>query len=157
VFWTVVYLVFTYLIVFGAVRLALRLVSLHLPVTRRVRGVTLAVLLPLPLVPYGVVAVQTAVYGPTLRQAVFACRKEWMGEPDRPSTVVRVLRVTPDTASVLVIIKNGPGLDQTNGEVIHLLRAADGAWRFAGWDVHWSSIGSADGNVFPPYLEAKEF
>lgn len=119
-----------------------------------------AVLMLLPFVPYAIVAAQTAKYRAEILPAVRASSVYW-GDPKEKYFIFRILSVTPSRVNVYVVTpcEGGMGADRKNdkvGMLITLKRASKG-WEFDEYDAAWSDCGSADGNTFPPYPEAKEF
>jgi hypothetical protein len=152
-FWFTLYLVTTY----GAAGLLHVVVRRAWEQPRRTQGRLLRGIWMLPLLPYALIAAQTLCFGsalrPHLRQAM---RDTGMleGEP----LIVRVMAVAPARATVYVTERCGssPG----SGQVAELitLRRSGSRWLLAHWDgTVWSDCGSAEGNTFPPFPEAREF
>ncbi len=125
--------------------------------------ISLALLLS-PWFPYGVIFAQTALFGrgllPSVHQAFHVCATD-CGDEDEPILDYQVLRITPSHAEVLVVqpcIGGMAGVDAkgrayegTIGWVLHFQKTAHD-WKYQGRaDMPWSSCGSADSNVFPPY------
>lgn len=118
------------------------------PVTFRVLAV--AILLIMPLLPYGIVDLQTILY----RQHLAAAVKQAMCNPmlcDFDITNLRVIRKWPRRAVVYVIVSGRGESSECAGFTLELVRV-DGQWRPSeNWDVIWADGGNAHGNVFPPY------
>lgn len=71
---------------------------------------------------------------------------------------LRVMSMTPSRATVYVT--EPCGLDLKHGLAAHLitLRRSAARWELDEWvDTVWSDCGSAEGNTFPPFPEAREF
>jgi len=119
-----------------------------------------AALLFLPFVPYAVVAAQTAMYRVEMLPDVRASSIYW-GSPGEKYFVFRILNITPSRAKVYVVTscEGGMGTDRENDKVGMLitLKHTSKGWKFANYDAAWSDCGSAEGNTFPPYPEAREF
>lgn len=147
---------------YGAVTLLLRLLLRRRTASDRVATnhagwrLTPPLLLLLPLVPYALVAIQTEIALPALQPALQAAIEKDCGIRVQPRTV-RVLRVLPVPVVYAVLPCTGMA---EHGEVgtLYTFRRVKGAWQWDGVpDCAWSDCGSADGNTFPPYPEAKEF
>lgn len=147
-FWTVAYLCVSY----GCVCAFLFALS-RSNAFRRIKvvwfAVTFAVAL-VPLIPYARVAVQTARYGKELESALHAT-KETMAvmEPSDTFSILRVLDITATEAELYLA-------DESGGYVVRFVRRAN-KWAYKDDDVVWSNRGSAEGNTFPPYPEARSF
>lgn len=121
----------------------------------RFTRLTVALIL-LPLVPYAVVALQTAVMLHWLQPGLTRAIAADFGKPTHPR-IVRVLRVFPSPVVYAVLPCTGM---VEHGEVgaLYTFRRSHGGWEWDGVpDCAWSDCGSADGNTFPPYPEAREF
>ena len=151
-FWTAFYLLAAYAIV-GLIWRLCRAAMMRPP--GRALGV---VLLAVPLLPYAAVAAQTAFYGKVMRPDVRrALLDTGMSEGDIRS--LRVLYVTPWKAQVYVTepCTAWPAEAHSENGTTVSLRRAHGHWELGDYDTVWSDCGSAEGNTFPPYPEAKEF
>lgn len=113
------------------------------------------VLLISPLIPYGVVEVQTATYKYEL---IPPTRKELrdQGFPDR-LRAFKVLAISSNKARVYAVVPCDPSSKTSgyNGVVLNLKRVS-GRWQSNdnpdyALDGVWSDCGNADGNIFPPY------
>jgi hypothetical protein len=108
----------------------------------------------LPILPYGIVACQTALFCQDLLPPTRQALRE-IGFSDRILTL-KVLQVGPRAARVYTVTPCLPyesNDSERRAEVVCLLRSAEG-WRTAGPGTEedvWSECGSANGNVFPPY------
>lgn len=116
--------------------------------------VSLAVLLSLPLLPYVLVAVQTALFLPSLRPAIRQAAHDatMIGDDTVPH---RILWITP---TVCYAVVRDPSTDSTTrwqAEFVITLRRTPTGWRLHKWDAVWSNTGSADGNTFPPVWDDK--
>ena len=120
--------------------------------SRSNRLLVFAVLANLPLVPYLKVAVQTQLYASQLLPAVKASEEIW-GWPNKPYSVVRVINILPSNAEVYVLTQCNDGY----AGMIVKLKNADSIWAFDTYDAVFSDCGSAEGNTFPPYPEARSF
>lgn len=155
-FWTVAYFCVTY----GCVCAILFALS-RSAVLRRIKLVWLAVVLAaalVPLVPYARVAIQTAQHGKELEAAVRASSSGW-GDPKEKYQILRVMSIGSERAEVYVVTSCGSfgsSPDDGNGDVVKLKRISKG-WAFDDYDTVWSDCGSAEGNTFPPYPEARSF
>ena len=142
----VLYLVATYIAAVAAAVLVIRL-------WRRsavIRAVAVLCLLALPLAPYAVVAMQTAVWLPSLMHAAV---QEPMLMIHQPSDIydARVIRIWPRGAVVYIVVDEHGSPPAYDGFLVTLVRSG-GKWKYSGdWDIVWSDTGSAHGNVFPPY------
>lgn len=158
-FWMAVYFFITYGCVLAAI-FGANLLFRRLRVKLGWRLPVYLVIALLPFVPYVIVAAQTAKYRAEILPALRASAIYW-GDPNDKFLIFRILTITSSRADVYVVTpcKDGMGSDRKNdkvGLVIGLKRTAKG-WEFADYDAAWSDCGSADGNTFPPYPEAKEF
>jgi hypothetical protein len=152
-FWTVVYISFAY----AAVYLLLRLTRGFSGAPSRYRKPTTLVLLSLPLIPYALVAFQTALFLPSLRPALQAAVASEYGSEVQPS-IIRVLRIYP-VPVVYAVIPCDDGVTETSRVgLVYRFEQAEEGWR---WDrvpdAAWSDCGSAQGNTFPPYPEGRSF
>lgn len=132
----------------------------HLRVKLIWRFLCYAALLLLPFFPYAVVAAQTAMYRTKILPDVRASSVYW-GNPGEKYFVLRILTITPSRANVYVVTscEGGMGTDRKNdkaGLLITFKHTSKG-WKFVDYDATWSDCGSAEGNTFPPYPEAREF
>lgn len=154
-FWIGVYLFLAYTAVAIALVLLRRLWEKSSPV----RWVLFIGILLAPFLPYVVVATQTALLGNTLRPAVRQAMLD-TGMMDSEIVTMRVLSLSPWRAKVYVTEYCGSRPETRKsaqvGEII-TLRLTPAGWKLAEWDVVWSECGSAEGNTFPPYPEAREF
>lgn len=115
------------------------------------------VLLLVPLVPYALVEVQTALFGrvlaPAARMALDRC--SMCAEPNTPILTQRVMKITPLSANVYVSMPCVGLYPQQKGKcgLILYLHKKNGEWAFedGDWAAVWSDCGSAEGNTFPPY------
>ncbi len=125
----------------------------------RIRQVGLAVLLLLPCVPYIAVAGQTAIFGKSLAPYVMQALID-TGMSDGNLTRLRVFWITSDQTAVYVeepcTSWPKPHLSDRTGSTLRLKRVL-GKWKLVEWNSVWSDCGSAEGNTFPPYPNAKEF
>jgi hypothetical protein len=123
---------------------------------------TLALIgLLLPFVPYAVVSAQTRWYGaallPVVKQAI---RERDINDADQPIQILRVLKINPGHAEVYIVqpctsLLSGRPTEESVGFAIRFVNKRQG-WQYQDYDCVWSLCGSADGNTFPPYPEAKE-
>lgn len=115
-------------------------------------------LLFLPFVPYGVIAAQTAIHQKTMRTEVRNALIS-MGEIGDDVVVLRVLKINSSRAAVYITQPCDMPQENMKGHRASILyfKHTTIGWHFDTYDVPWSDCGSADGNTFPPYLEAKEF
>lgn len=115
-------------------------------------------LLLLPWLPYGAIAVQTALFGrmllPAVHQSFIDCGQMCGDVHDRVLTY-QVLWITP-SATQVYLVTPCTGWTPNHGDyrglsatTITLIRTAHG-WRYSEYDTPWSDCGSADGNIFPP-------
>ena len=120
--------------------------------------------LALPWLPYLTVAVQTALFGDSLRPAVRRAFVEcggMCGDTGDKVLTYQVLRVTPWAAEVYLVTPCAGGMlkpseSGRNAVKINLKHTPDG-WHYADYDDTWSECGSAKGNVFPPDPTGKSF
>ncbi|MES2462278.1 MAG: hypothetical protein V4671_16955 [Armatimonadota bacterium] len=114
----------------------------------------------LPFTPYAVVATQTSLYRAEMEPAVRRALADGIGGADDPIRIMRVLKISPSYAEVYIVQPyariGGIWTDEAVGLVIRFGKTPNG-WQYQEYDCVWSDGGSADGNTFPPYLEAKEF
>ncbi|MBC8142069.1 MAG: hypothetical protein H7Y38_11590 [Armatimonadetes bacterium] len=120
------------------------------------RRVSLAVLLSLPLLPYVLVAVQTALFLPSLRPAIRQAAHD-TGYIDPGVVPDRVLWMTPDTCHVAVRETVAGSSPRLQCEFVIILRRTPTGWRLHDCETIWSDVGSAEGNTFPPVWDADEF
>lgn len=110
-------------------------------------------LLGVPLLPYAVVAAQTAIYKkPMLAEVRKALAS--MGEKSNDIVTFRVLRLTPSRAEVYIVQPCGTPKDRC--ATIFYFKSTIKGWMFDEYDSPWCDCGSAQGNTFPPYLDANE-
>jgi len=151
-FWLTLYLVTTY----SAVWLLYAAVRRNWKRRPRFRAILLRCLWLLPLLPYAVIALQTACFGRELRPyVVHAMRDTGMmaGEP----VTLRVMTLRPGHATVFVTERCGSPRGGGQAANLLTLRRSVKGWVLDSWDTVWSACGSADGNTFPPFPEASEF
>ncbi len=123
-------------------------------------------LLMLPWLPYLVVAAQTALFGRALLPSVYRAFDDcggMCGDSKDKILTYWILGITPFHAKVYLVQPCTGGMlgekeQGRTGEVLELKRTPRG-WRLQDWDGDgsWSDCGSAEGNVFPPDPQAKEF
>ena len=111
-----------------------------------------------PLLPYGVVEVQTAFWQPLLRPAISAALQadgEHAGYKN-----CKVLLIGPGFANVYVVTEVSPGLPDKpyNAGLQFDLMLTRHSWHQEG-DIGciWSDGGNADGNVFAPYPTSEAY
>ena len=158
-FWMTVYFFVTFICVFAAV-ICFAYVSHRLHVKLIWQLSCYAVFLFLPFVPYAVVAVQTAKYRAEILPAVRASSIYWGNSKDK-YVIFRILSIAPSRVNAYVVTscEGGMGTDKKNdkvGTTITLKQTSQG-WEFVEYAAVWSDCGSAEGNTFPPYPEAREF
>lgn len=122
-----------------------------------------AALLMLPFFPYVRVAYLTAKYKDMLMPAVAGLAQEQAWTKENPIHIVRVLAVSDRAAQVYVVGTCHGGMTAASSQLVGLdgwvlraMKTSEG-WRYQSHDIVWSDCGSAEGNIFPPYLEAREF
>ncbi len=147
-FWMFVYCVLSYM----AVGITWAVVKRRLGKHKGARQALGIVLLLLPPLPYVAVYVQTAIYGTFMRADVRQALLD-TGMSEGKVVRLRILFISPVYAQVLA---EEPCSQGTEGTVLTLHWQSE-HWKFADWDTTWSDCGSAEGNTFPPYPEAKEF
>ena len=143
-FWIAVYLLASY----AAMGLIWRLCR---AVMTRPPGWALTVLLlAVPLLPYVVVAAQTALYGGAMRPDV---RRALLDISTSGGNIrsMRVLFLTPWEAQVYVTepCTAWPAEAHTGDGTTVLLTRVHGHWQSWDSDTIWSDCGSAEGNTFP--------
>jgi hypothetical protein len=151
-FWLTLYLIAAYaavLLLQFAVRLAWERKSGY-------RSVLLCVLWQLPLLPYVAIAMQTVCFGPTLRTYVRQAMRE-TGMLEGEPVTYRVMRVSPDRVVVYLTLRCGSSSGNDQAADLLTLRRTGSGWKLAEWATVWSDCGSAEGNTFPPFPEAREF
>ena len=155
-FATVAYLFFAYV----AVGTFSCLIRASLKKQKKARQIITVSLLLLPLLPYAIVAAQTALFGTIMRRPVRQALLD-TGMSDGNISGMRVMAITPWESVVEVIepctggmntdIKGRP-LTGQDAQTVTLVRRGS-VWRLEDYDTVWSDCGSADGNTFPPYPE----
>lgn len=148
------YLVFSYV----AVGTFICLIRASVKKQKKARQLITTSLLLLPLLPYAIVAAQTALFLPTMRRPVLQVLLD-AGISDGNISALRVLTITPRQSVVEVIEPctggmnidfKGRPLTGEAAETVTLVRRGL-VWRVKDYDTVWSNCGSADGNTFPPY------
>ncbi|MBC7806412.1 MAG: hypothetical protein H7145_09700 [Akkermansiaceae bacterium] len=163
-FYTTAYFLFAYLLVWGLSCITRRIIR-ALPGDRfnaHRRTVAwrtcLAVLLATPFLPYAAVALQTAIFLPSLRPDIRQAMRDTSWS-DGNFIGCRILWITPNTCHVAVrhlCFEDGSVEDGQIEDVLILKKSPTG-WRLHSWDTVWSDVGSAEGNTFPPTWDADEF
>lgn len=110
-----------------------------------------------PLVPYGVVELQTRIYRNSLLQPTREAMSH-MNLPGFQQSNIRnfkVLRKYPHSAIVYVVFTFDDS--EYDGSIAWFTQSGK-EWKYTGkWDVVWSDAGSAHGNVFPPYFSEGDY
>lgn len=156
-FYTTVYFVFAYGFIWVVV-LAIDAVLRQLK-TRPGLGAAIKVLLLLvPLLPYGRVAAQTAIYKKPMLNEV---RKALASMEEQSDDIVtfRILNINSSRAEVYIVQPCGAPKDRSylRSSTMFYFKHTTKGWDFDTYSSPWSDCGSAEGNTFPPYLDADEF
>ena len=134
------------------------LIGATLKKQKKARQLIIVSLLLLPLLPYAIVAAQTALFLTTMRRPVLQVLLD-AGITDVNISAMRVLTITPQQSVVEVIEPctggvnidyQGKPLTGETAETVTLVRRGL-VWRVKSYDTIWSNCGSADGDTFPPY------
>ncbi len=150
-----VYFVISYALMLGLTAVLSRARFLRNMRTGRRRGwlsVLAALLLLLPLLPYGIVGYLTYRYVDSVRPAMYGALTD-LGTTPEGVRSVRVMGISDYEASVLVVYTVSGNRGYAVADIVSLKKLA-GHWSFAGdYATVWSDGGNADGNTFPPYLD----
>lgn len=156
-FYTTVYFVFAYGIICVGI-LAIGAIIKQLKIRPAVGAVIKVLLLLVPLLPYARVAVQTAIYKKPMRNEV---RKALASMEEQSDDIVtfRVLNINSSRAEVYIVQPCGAPKDRSylRSATIFYFKHTTKGWDFDTYGSPWSDCGSAEGNTFPPYLDADEF
>ncbi len=145
---------------YGSIALAGRFLHGHKVANRfKLRSVWVwpvyVVLATIPLAPYIKVAIQTSMYSKELLPAFVAGSTHTVVTvPNREVFIFRVLNVSRSHAEVYAVNSCSDRDDERLGWVMELTKTSKG-WQFEDYDFVWSDCGSAKGNTFPPYPEAR--
>ena len=156
-FWFVAY----FAVLYGGLIFLLVAASQLLRKSKMSRRLKIAALVVAPLLPYARVSAQTALFQRALMPAFRAASTDLNGGWQAP-TIFRILSVSSSRATVYAVnsCSGVMGSDAKNdaiGETLEFKKTRD-KWQFTGnYDTIWSDCGSAEGNTFPPYPEAKSF
>ncbi len=116
--------------------------------SKRTIMLVLSVLLLLaPILPYVGTEARTKMYGAALSNGI----GDAIESIDTSYFLMsfKVLNINTNTARVFVICRRTQ--NQYAGNIVTLTKHSN-VWSFAGkYDTVWSTSGSADGNIFPPY------
>ena len=137
------------------------LISASLKKQKKARQLITASLLFLPVLPYAIVAAQTALFAASLRRPVRQALLE-TGMSDGNISSMRILTMTPWRSVVEVTEPCSGGMNTDmkgrplpgqDAQTVTLVPQGS-KWRFEDYDTVWSDCGSADGNTFPPYPDS---
>ena len=166
----ITYLIVSYVLVFAfAALISKKLCTSHSLSKRRKQflGLFFILILACPLIPYGLIETQTFLFGTKLINSTkMGLRAEGM---DGQILTLKVLSINVNIAKVYVIVKRQSLLPTTflsgdsklepcvSAHIFELRRNAE-KWRYS-TDLRdvWSDCGSANGNIFPPYLGKGEY
>lgn len=156
-FYTTVYFVFCYGVIFGVI-LTNGIVLRQLKAQPALSTGIKVLLLLIPLLPYARVAVQTAIYKKSMLIEVRKALAS-MGEQSDDIMTLRILNINSSRAAVYIVQPCGAPKDRNHlrSATIFDFKYIDGGWIFDTYSSPWSDCGSAEGNTFPPYLDAREF
>lgn len=155
-FYAILYFVFCYGIIWRVLH-AIGAASEQRKSQPKLLAALKVLLLCVPLLPYAVVAAQTAIYKKPMLNEVRKAMAS-MGEKGNDIVTFRVLRLTPLRAEVYIVQpcgEFGEAKDSRSATIFYFKSTAKG-WVFDEYDSPWSECGSAQGNTFPPYLDANK-
>ncbi len=160
-FWFLFYFAITYsltLVVLGGCLYALWRWVAQRKIRFILAGVLAVSLLALPLWPYAQVAWQTQQYRDELLPAFMKEAGHTIsGEITTPPLIFRVLEYSPRRAVVYAVESCGETNSGQRWGWTMKLRTKGRGWEFSDYNAVWSDCGSAEGNTFPPYPEARSF
>lgn len=158
-FWTVFYFAVSYALVIPVV-LVIEKLFRYLKFRHSSRWMLFGTLFFIPLLPYVKVALQTSQYKDQLLPVLHSSAADW-GNPPEKFHIVRVMNINASRAEIYVVTscEGGMGSNAKTDRVGLMigLSKTTGRWKFKDYDAVWSDCGSAEGNTFPPYPEARSF
>lgn len=139
-------------------------------ITKKKKPILLCVLLISPILPYIWIEVQTTLLKPQLMNVTKKAVRE-LGMPNVKLVKLKVLSISSAKAKIYIVSRNQLPSDVPNavfcgsddpcicygGDIIYLSKISQ-RWKFNGdYSAVWSDCGSADGNIFPPYLSKGDY